>query len=115
MPRNDPSLSLQVTNPPLEESEVESPEKEILRSPPFAVNSPHIPPISPCAKGFPPLPAPLVFTPEQPMKPRCLNCDAEMTLDHQCEVLGNRDAGGTEQLSAKQLSLGQLVAAKYVL
>ena len=47
------------------------------------------------------------------MKPRCLNCDAEMTLDHQCEVFGNSETGRTEQLSAKQLSLGQLVAAKY--
>ena len=47
------------------------------------------------------------------MKPRCLNCDAEMTLDHQCQVLGNSETGRTEQLSAKQLSLGQLVAAKY--
>ena len=47
------------------------------------------------------------------MRPRCLNCDAEMTPDHQCEVLGNSDTGRTEQLSSKQLSLGQLVAAKY--
>ena len=47
------------------------------------------------------------------MKPRCLNCDAEMTLDHQCEVFGNSETGRTEELSAKQLSLGQLVAAKY--
>ena len=42
-----------------------------------------------------------------------LNCDDEMTPDHQCEVLGNSDTGRTEQLSAKQLSLGQLVEAKY--
>ena len=42
------------------ESEIESPEKEILRSPPFPENSPS--PISPCKKGLP-SPAPLVFTP----------------------------------------------------
>ena len=68
------------------ESEVESPEKEILRSPPCPENSPS--PISPSTKGLP-SPAPLVFTPEPPEKSRCLNCEAEMTPDHQCVVTDN--------------------------
>ena len=67
------------------ESEIESPEKEILRSPPFPENSPS--PISPCAKG--PSPAPLVFT---PVKSSCLNCEAKMTSDHQCEDSGASSA-----------------------
>jgi len=65
----------------VEESEVESPEKEILRSCPE--NSPT--PISPCTRGFP-LPAPLVFTPVSPKKSSCLNCDAEMAPGHQCDA-----------------------------
>ena len=44
---------------------MESPEKEILRSPPFPENS--LSPISSCAKGLP-SPAPLVFTPVAPEK-----------------------------------------------
>ena len=60
----------------------ESPEK--LRSPPRPVNSPS--PISPCLKGLP-SPAPLVFTPVPTRESSCLNCEAEMTLDHQCEEL----------------------------
>ena len=64
------------------ESELESPEKEILRSPPCPENSPS--PISPCVKGFP-SPAPLVFTPVLPEKSSCLNCEAESTPEHQCE------------------------------
>ena len=62
------------------ESENESPEK--LRSTPCPEASPT--PISPCAKGSP-SPAPLVFTPVQPQRSKCVNCDAEMTPDHQCE------------------------------
>ena len=62
------------------ENEAESPEK--LRSTPCPEGSPS--PISPCAKGFP-SPAPLVFTPVQPQRSKCVNCDAEMTPDHQCE------------------------------
>ena len=86
------------------ESEGESPDKELLRSSPCPEHSP--PPISPCMKSFPP-PAPLVFTPGKihekaevlavspaaegsgpvpPEKSRCLNCEAEMTLEHQCEA-----------------------------
>ena len=63
------------------ETELESPEK--LRSPPCPVNSPY--PISSCVKGLP-SPAPLVFTPVPSRKSRCLNCEAEMTPDHQCEA-----------------------------
>ena len=68
------------------ESEVESPEKEVLRSPPHLENSPA--PFSPCTKGIP-SPAPLVFTPAQPerLSLNCLNCDANMTPGHQCEAL----------------------------
>ena len=79
-----------------ESSEVESPEKEVLRSSPCPEKSPS--PVLPCAKDFP-SPAPLVFTPlkalvavngplpEKPTVGSCLNCDAEMTPDHQCETL----------------------------
>ena len=65
------------------ESEFESPEKEILRSPPFPENSPS--PISPCTRSLP-SPAPLVFTPSPVplVKSSCSNCEAEMTPDHQC-------------------------------
>ena len=88
------------------ESEGESPDKELLRSSPCPEHFP--PPISPCMKGFPP-PAPLVFTPAHekavvlavspategsgpvpPEKSRCLNCEAEMTPEHQCEA---KDSG----------------------
>ena len=69
----------------IEESKFESPEKEILRSPPFPENSPS--PISPCTRSLP-SPAPLVFTPRPVplVKSSCSNCEAEMTPDHQCEV-----------------------------
>ena len=62
------------------DSEGESPEKEVLRSSPF--------PSTPIAKGIP-SPVPLVFTPVTPEKSslKCLNCDAKMTLNHQCEAL----------------------------
>ena len=86
------------------ESEVESPEKEILRSPPCPENPPS--PISPCVRGFPSA-APLVFTPckiqevaENPasnvkLPPsaaegsviKCLNCDGLMGALHQCETV----------------------------
>ena len=65
------------------ECELESPEREILRSPPCPENSPS--PISPCANSLP-SPAPLIFT---PVKTSCLNCDAEMAPDHQCEDTDN--------------------------
>ena len=67
----------------IDESEVESPEKEILRSAPIFENSPSL--ISPCSTGHP-SPAQLVFTPVCPENLSCLNCDAKMTLDHQCEA-----------------------------
>ena len=56
------------------ESDDESPEKEVLRSPPFLENSRF--PLSPCVKDIP-SPAPLVFTPGsvddvQPSSPICL-------------------------------------------
>ena len=68
------------------ESEAESPEKEVLRGPPFLENSPA--PFSPCSKGIP-SPAPLVFTPVPPETSslKCLNCGARMTPDHQCEEI----------------------------
>ena len=65
------------------ESETESPEKEILRSPTLPENSPS--PISPCMKGLP-SPAPLIFTPVPSKESSCLNCEAVMTPDHQCEA-----------------------------
>ena len=84
------------------ESEVESPEKEILRSPPCPESSP--PPISPCVKGFP-SPAPLVFTPVQRESSKCVNCDAEMTPDHQCE--------GEELVSSTPLSEAELKLSEF--
>ena len=83
------------------ESEFDSPEREILRSPPGPENSPS--PFSPCVRGFP-SPAPLVLTPckiqevaENPSSNvkvpssavegsvmKCLNCDALMGASHQC-------------------------------
>ena len=83
-PSNLPPLAQRIRSDiQVGESEPGSPEKEILRS----SHSPEIssPPISPCAKGFP-LPAPLVFTPVPPKKSSCLNCEAEMKPDHQCEA-----------------------------
>ena len=68
----------------IEESEAESPEKEILRSSPCPTNSSS--PISPCLKSLP-SPVPLDFTPPPPERSRlssCVNCDDEMTPDHQC-------------------------------
>ena len=46
--------------------------------------------VSPYVQKFP-SPAPLAFTPSKVSseKSRCLNCDAEMTLDHQCKVLNS--------------------------
>ena len=64
------------------DSEVESPEKENLRSSSVLENSPS--PFSPRANGLP-SPAPLLFTPVPSKKSSCLNCEAEMTPEHQCE------------------------------
>ena len=83
-PSNLPPLAQRIRSDiQVGECEVDSPEKEILRSSPFMENS--LPPISPCAEGTP-SPAPLVFTPVTQQKSNCLNCEALMTLDHQCEV-----------------------------
>ena len=63
------------------EGEVESPERELLRSQPDLQNSksPHY------VRGVPP-PAPLVFTPPKSLILSCVNCDTEMTPDHQCKL-----------------------------
>ena len=87
-PSNFPPLSQRIRKDiQIGESEVESPEKEVLRSPPHLENSPS--PISPSLKCIP-SPGPLVFTPEKLNLhcPNCLNCDVEMTPDHQCESGG---------------------------
>ena len=61
------------------------PEKETLRSA-LALSSENSPsPISPCPTGHL-SPAHLVFTPGRPEKLNCLNCDAEMSINHQCEA-----------------------------
>ena len=67
------------------ESEAESPEKEILRSPPYLENSPA--PFSPCMKDIP-SPASLVFTPVPPerLELNCSNCEEPMSSTHQCCV-----------------------------
>ena len=62
------------------ESDVESPEKELLRSSTCPEKSPS--PMSPQSRSLP-SPAPLVFTPS---KVRCCNCDGDMAQDHQCGV-----------------------------
>ena len=60
---------------------MESPERELLRSQPDLQNSksPHY------VRGVPP-PAPLVFTPPKSLILSCVNCDTEMTPDHQCKL-----------------------------
>ena len=86
-PSNFPPLSQRIRKDlQIGESEVESPEKEVLRSPPRLENSPAS--FSPCTKDIP-SPVPLVFTPVQPERSslNCLNCDAKMTPGHQCEAL----------------------------
>ena len=64
-PSNHPPLPQRIRKDfQIEESEVESPEKEILRSAPILGNSPT--PVSPLVKDFP-SPAPLVLTPVPPV------------------------------------------------
>ena len=87
-PSNHPPLAQRIRKDiQVGESEIESPEhcsaKEILRSPPFPEDSPS--PFSPCMRALH-SPAPLVFTPVPPEKSKCLNCEGEMTPDHQCEA-----------------------------
>ena len=68
--------------------QVESPEKELLRS----HQSPQSVPFesTPSVGKVLPAPAPLVFTPpKEPESPICLNCEFKMTPDHQCESGGD--------------------------
>ena len=71
----------------ISENEVDSPEREMLRSQIFTEKSP--PPSPPCVKGFP-SPAPLVFTPSKTQEDteipvgnvkdvKCCNCERLMT------------------------------------
>ena len=78
-PTNHHSLSQRIRKDiQIGESEVESPEKEILRSQPIPENSPaHF---SPCLKE---IPSPVPLAPE---KLSCVNCDAEFNPDHKCEA-----------------------------
>ena len=97
-PSNLPPLSQRIRKDiQIGESEAESPEKEVLRSPPCLENSPA--PFSPCMKGIP-SPAPLVFTPVPPerLKLNCSNCDAGMTPQHQCEALVSETEAEVQQL-----------------
>ena len=97
-PSNLPPLSQRIRKDiQIGESEAESPEKEVLRSPPCLENSPA--PFSPCMKGIP-SPAPLVFTPVPPerLKLNCSNCDAGMTPQHQCEALVSETEAEEQQL-----------------
>ena len=80
------------------EHEIESPERELLRSEQSLEKSPS-PNSPPCVKEFP-LPAPLVFTPAKKLEATiCLNCDAEMMPDHQCEVGGSTSGEELQQLA----------------
>ena len=97
-PSNLPPLSQRIRKDiQIGESEAESPEKEVLRSPPYLENSPAL--FSPCMKGIP-SPAPLVFTPVPPerLKLNCSNCDAGMTPQHQCEALVSETEAEVQQL-----------------
>ena len=67
-----------------------------LRSPPRPVNSPY--PTSPIVKGLP-SPAPLVFTPVPSRESRCLNCEAEMMPDHQCEASDSKEIVAEQKFS----------------
>ena len=57
-------------------------------------------PISPCLKDFP-LPSPLVSSPAKE-KSSCLNCDALMTSDHQCDDL---ESGSKTEVEVQQVPL----------
>ena len=107
-PSNLPPLAQRIRSDiKVADSEFESPQKEILRSSPSPENSP--PPISPCAKHLP-APAPLVFTPVCQKVLSCLNCEAEMTADHQCDKgdpsVSSEDAcsANTGQSSAQEIT-----------
>ena len=101
-PSNPPPLAQRIREDILiEEDEVESPEKEVLRSSPFPENSPA--PFSPFPRDIP-SPAPLVFTPvPETLSLNCLNCDAEMTVHHQCEdILATDSEGNWEDIESEQ-------------
>ena len=51
-----------------------------------------------------PSPAPLVFTPvPETLSLNCLNCDAEMTVHHQCEdILATDSEGNWEDIESEQ-------------
>ena len=89
------------------ESEVESPEKEMLRSPSIPENAPAL--FSPCLKD---IPSPLPLAPENPS---CSNCDAAMTPDHQCEVIesdsSSKDVQCGERSSPKETERAQRLLA----
>ena len=98
-PSNLPPLSQRIREDiQIGESEVESPEKEMLRSPSIPENAPAL--FSPCLKD---IPSPLPLAPENPS---CSNCDAAMTPDHQCEVIesdsSSKDVQCGERSSPKE-------------
>ena len=71
----------------IDENEVESPEKELLRSHPSPQSVPYE--STPSDRKVLPAPAPLVFIPSKtPKRPICPNCDVKMTPNHQCESGG---------------------------
>ena len=78
------------------ENEVESPEKELLRSQPCPENTP--PPCSPCVRGFP-SPAPLVFTPckvESEETAKEVEVESEVELESEVEVESEKTAKEVE-------------------
>ena len=78
------------------ENEVESPEKELLRSQPCPENTP--PPSSPCVRGFP-SPAPLVFTPckvESEETAKEVEVESEVELESEVEVESEKTAKEVE-------------------
>ena len=78
------------------ENEVESPEKELLRSQPYPENTP--PPCSPCVRGFP-SPAPLVFTPckvESEETAKEVEVESEVELESEVEVESEKTAKEVE-------------------
>ena len=84
----------------ISENEVESPEKELLRSQTFPEKSPAPSPFY--VKNFP-SPAPLVFTPPKtPESPNCLNCDVKMTPDHQCKSGDESEIIGMYEVDEKE-------------
>ena len=83
---------------------MESPERELLRSQPDLQNSksPHY------VRGVPP-PAPLVFTPPKSLTLSCVNCDTEMTPDHQCKLEEPTEGAVEEVLLKKALLLVKVI------